>query len=275
MQPNKIKRIWSENRPVLNGWLSISSPFAAEVMASQGFDSLTIDIQHGVIDYAGAVAMLQAIRASGVAAMARVPWLEPGIIMKMLDAGACGIICPMINNREQAERFAGCMRYPPVGMRSFGPTRANFAAGPDYYSDANDQVLCIAMIETAEAMENLGEIVATPGIDGVYIGPADLALGVTNGRLPPGFDREEPEMIEAIKTILKAAKSAGIKAGLHCGSPEYVQKIIGWGFDFATISNDVRLLAGSAGESVARTRQLLGESAPEAAGGKDGNKGGY
>jgi 4-hydroxy-2-oxoheptanedioate aldolase len=114
------------------------------------------------------------------------------------------------------------------------------------------------MIETAEAMENLQDITTTPGLDGVYIGPADLTLGVTNGRLAPGFDREEPEMVSAIQKILAAAKEAGISAGLHCGTPEYAAKAIGWGFDLVTIANDVRLLAGAAAASVARARELIG-----------------
>jgi 4-hydroxy-2-oxoheptanedioate aldolase len=255
---NGLKTLWNQGKPTLNGWLSIASPFSAEVMAAQGYDSVTVDIQHGVVDYAQAVTMFQAMRASGVTPLARVPWLDAGAIMKVLDAGAYGIICPMINNREEAERLVTYMRYPPLGTRSFGPTRANFSAGGGYASGANEEILCLAMIETAAAMENLEEIVSTPGLDGVYIGPADLTLGVTDGRLAPGFDREEPEMIDAIKTILVAAKSAGIRASIHCGSPEYAARVIGWGFDMTTLSNDVRLLAGAASASVAETRRLLG-----------------
>jgi 4-hydroxy-2-oxoheptanedioate aldolase len=258
MMKNELKALWSKGEPAINGWLSISSSFSAEIMAAQGYDSLTVDIQHGIIDYAGAVTMLQAMRASGVTPLARVPWLDPGAIMKVMDAGAYGVICPMINSREQAERLVSYMRYPPDGTRSFGPTRANFSAGAGYASEANGEILCIAMIETAEAMENLEEIVSTPGVDGVYIGPADLTLGVTNGRLAPGFDREEPEMVSAIQRILSASKDAGIRACLHCGTPEYAAKAIGWGFDLVTISNDVRLLAGAAASTVGRARELIG-----------------
>jgi len=208
--------------------------------------------------------MLQAMRASGVTPLARVPWLDPAAIMKALDAGAYGIICPMVNNRAQAQELVSYMRYPPRGTRSFGPTRANFSAGSDYPSHANDEVICLAMIETAEAMHNLDEIVSTPGLDGVYIGPADLSIGISDGRLPPGFDREEPEMVEAIKKILTAAHAAGIAAGLHCGSPAYAAKAIGWGFNLTTLNNDVRLLAGAAAASVNETRQLLNGGSPTA-----------
>lgn len=271
MIKNGLKTLWEQGKPALNGWLSIASPFSAEIMAAQGYDSVTVDIQHGIVDYSAAVTMFQAMRASGVVPMARVPWLDAGAIMKVLDAGAYGVICPMINNREEAERLVSYMRYPPHGTRSFGPTRANFSTGGNYASEANDQILCLAMIETAAAMENLEDIVSTPGLDGVYIGPADLTLGVTNGRLAPGFDREEPEMIDAIKKILAASKAAGIRASLHCGSPEYAARVIGWGFDLVTISNDVRLLAGAASASVSETRKLLGEGSVA----DQTNKGGY
>jgi len=255
---NGVKAAWVAGRPALNGWLSIASPFGAEVMAAQGFDSLTVDLQHGVIDYAQAVAMFQAMRASGVTPLARVPWLDPGAIMKVLDAGAYGVICPMVNSREEAERLVSYLRYPPKGTRSFGPTRANFSTGGAYYAGANEQILAFAMIETAAAMARLEEIVATPGLDGVYVGPADLTLGMTEGRLPPGFDREEPEMLAALTRIAGAARAAGIRAGLHCGSPDYAARAVAMGFDFVTVGNDVRLLAEGAAAIVARSRTLLG-----------------
>lgn len=260
MKPNGLKEKWDKGDATLNGWLSIGNAFTAEIMAAQGYDSLTIDIQHGFLDYGDAKAMLQAVRASDVTPLVRVPWLEPGIIMKSLDAGAYGIICPMVNTPDEAARLVDIMRYPPKGNRSFGPTRVNFAAGANYAAEANDQLLAIAMIETAEAVANVEAICATPGLDGIYIGPADLTLGVTQGRLAPGFDREEDEMLEVIHRILGAAKAAGIRAALHCGTPDYAVKAIGWGFDMTTVSGDVRLLAGSAGQSVAAFRELLGKS---------------
>jgi 4-hydroxy-2-oxoheptanedioate aldolase len=256
---NTLKELWSAGKPAFNGWLSTSSPFVAEIMATQGYDSLTIDCQHGFVAYEAAAGMLQAMRASGVVPMVRVPWLDPGDIMKALDAGAYGIICPMINTRAEAERLVSYRRYPPHGVRSFGPTRALFAAGADYGQHADNEVLALAMIETAEAIENLEDIVSTPGLDGVYIGPADLTLGLTGRKYPTGFDREEPEMVEAIQLVLAKAKAAGIRACLHCGTPDYAAKAIGWGFDLVTISSDVRLLAGAAQLSVQQARKLIGE----------------
>jgi 4-hydroxy-2-oxoheptanedioate aldolase len=189
----------------------------------------------------------------------RVPWLAPGDIMKALDAGALGIICPMINTAEEAESFVRSMRYPPYGQRSMGPTRAVFAHGADYGKWADEEVIALAMIETADGMKNLQEIVKTPGLDGVYIGPADLTLGLTGRRYPTGFDREEPEMVEAIQEILARAHEAGIRACLHCGSSAYAAKAIGWGFDLVTLLNDVRLLAGAAKAGVDQARALIGQ----------------
>ncbi|MCG4274809.1 HpcH/HpaI aldolase family protein [Acetobacter senegalensis] len=257
MHRNPIRKIWSEGRGVINGWLSIPSPFCAEIMASCGYDSVTIDTQHGAIGYDAMVGMLQALRASGVAPMVRAPWLEPGAIMKTLDAGAWGVICPMVNSRADAERLVSYVRYPPHGCRSFGPTRANFALGGDYAAVADEEVLCFAMIETAEAMNNLEEIVQTPGLDGVYVGPADLTLGLTGRRYRTGFDRDEPEMLEAIHRIRTTAHTAGIRMGLHNGSASYAAKALSWGCDLVTISNDVRLLAQAAQESVAEARRLI------------------
>ncbi|GAN80533.1 HpcH/HpaI aldolase family protein [Acidocella aminolytica] len=258
MIANKILRKWANNEPVLNGWLSIACPFTAEIMAAQGYDSVTIDLQHGLVGYEMATAMLQAMRASGITPMVRVPWLDPAAIMKTLDAGAYGVICPMVNNRAEAEQLVSYVRYPPHGVRSFGPTRANFSAGTDYGTHADQEIICLAMIETAEAVANLEEILSTPGLNGVYIGPADLTMGLTGRKYRTGFDREEPEIVEAIQSILQKAHRANLRACLHNGNPAYAAKAISWGFDLVTISNDVRLLADSARSSVEATRSLIG-----------------
>ncbi|MEQ9039160.1 MAG: aldolase/citrate lyase family protein [Silicimonas sp.] len=266
---NLLKEKWKAGKPTINGWCSIGSSFSAEIMAAQGFDSVSIDVQHGALDYGAALPMLQAIRASGTVPMARVPWREPGIIMKMLDAGAMGIICPMINNRAEAEEFVSFMRYPPLGQRSYGPTRATFAMPGYNVKDANADILAFAMIETADGVANLDEIAATPGLDGLYVGPADLTLGVTQGRLPPGFDRTEDEMLEVIKRIADVASANGIASALHCGAVDYAVKATGWGYNMVTVSGDVRLLAAAASDAVSRFRDLTGTD------GGTGQKGSY
>lgn len=259
MIANKLRLLWAEGKPTINGWCSIGNAFTAEIMAAQGYDSLTIDVQHGALDYSSVLPMFQAMRASGVVPMARVPWLEPGIIMKVLDAGAYGVICPMVNTAQQAAEFVSYLRYPPLGQRSFGPTRVSFAAGANYAGEANGEILAFAMIETADGMANLEAIAATPGLDGIYVGPADLTLALTQGRLTPGFDREEPEMIAAIQRIAAVCKANGIRAALHCGTADYAARAVGWGFDMTTVAGDSRLLAAAATASVARYRELVGQ----------------
>ncbi len=255
MAGNKVKQLWTEGRPVLNGWLSIGNSFTAEIMAAQGYDAISVDVQHGALDYTSLLPAFQAMRASGVALGARVPWLDPAIIMKVLDAGALNVICPMINTAAQAAEFVSYLRYPPAGQRSFGPTRAGFAM-PGYSTAMDDEIVALAMIETAEGVKNLEEIVATPGLDGIYVGPADLTLGTQNGRLPPAFDREEPEMIEIIRHIAMTCEAAGVKACLHCGTADYAARAIDWGYSLTTVAGDARLLAAAAGASVARFREL-------------------
>ena len=260
MPNTRVQQLWAANKAAVNGWLAIANPFTAEIMAEQGYDSITVDLQHGLLDYQSAVAMFQALRASGVTIWARVPWLEPGIIMKVLDAGVNGIICPMVNTAEQAARLVDYTRYPPQGNRSFGPVRANLTMGADYPQRANDEVMCLAMIETAEAVENLEAIVQTPGLNGVYVGPSDLTLSLTQGRLAAGFDREEAEIVSAITKIMRAAHQAQLRACLHCGAPAYAAKAVSWGFDMVTVSGDTRLLAAAAAASVQQTRELMGDA---------------
>ena len=266
---NSVKDLWEQGKPVLNGWLSVGNPFTAEIMAAQGYDLLTVDVQHGALDYSALLPMYQAMRASGVALGARVPWLDPASIMKVLDAGALNVICPMVSTAEQAAEFVSYLRYPPDGQRSFGPTRASYALNGNIAAESNGQIVALAMIETREGFDNLEAIASTPGLDALYIGPADLTLALANGRLPPGFDREEPEMVEAIRHILETAHKHGKRAALHCGTSDYAAKAIGWGFDLCTVSGDARLLAAAAKSSVGRFRELTGGAGGKA-GGEEG-----
>lgn len=255
-----VREAWSKGKTAANGWISTGSALVAEVVAMQGYDAVTIDMQHGMGGFAETLAMLQAIRAAnGPAPMVRVPSLEPAMISKVLDAGALGIICPLIDTAEEAKRLVSYVRYQPLGERSSGPTRAMLLY-PDYVTVTNREILVFAMIETQAALDNLESIVRTPGLDGVYIGPSDLSLGLSKGTLAPGFDRTEPEMVAAIKTIIAAAQAAGIKVCLHCGSSEYAAKAVGWGINLVTLLNDVRMLAGAAAASVKRFHELSAET---------------
>ena len=243
MRRNRLKETFNRGDAVLNGWLHIPSSISAEVMAHAGFDSLTVDMQHGLSHFESAVPMFQAISTTDTVPLARVPWNEPGIIMKLLDAGCYGLICPMINSAEEAAAFVGACRYPPQGYRSFGPTRASLYAGADYAEHANDEVLTFAMIETAAGLENLEEIVQTPGLDALYIGPADLSQSL-GGK--PGADFENGPVMDALEHIVKVAREHGVIAGLHNNSPEYAKRMIDLGYQFVTVQTDIRLLAGAA-----------------------------
>ncbi|WP_193180032.1 HpcH/HpaI aldolase family protein [Nisaea sediminum] len=247
----RLKDCLASGKGAINGWLSIPNTFTAEIMAAQDFDSVTIDLQHGLVDYQAALGMLQAMSASNATPVVRPPWLEPGIIMKLLDAGALGIICPMVNNRADAEQLVGICKYVPDGFRSSGPTRAGIVYGVDYHTSANDQMVIFAMIETEEALANVDEIAATPGLTGLYIGPSDLSISLGH---KPGLDRTEPEMLETIEKIRLAAKKAGIKAGIHCLENSYAKKMLAQGFDLVTLANDVRLYSAAVSKTVSDMR---------------------
>ncbi len=252
MRENTLKSIWARGEAVINGWLAIPSAFSAEVMAHQGFDSLTVDMQHGVVDYQTAVTMLQAISTTPTIPLARVPWLDPGSIMKILDAGVYGVICPMINTREQAETLVRACRYPPVGYRSYGPVRASIYAGPDYGDRANQDILVIPMIETQEALKNLDDILSVPGVDAVYVGPADMSLALG---CRPRLDQTDPPVVEAQQKVVAACKRHGVVAGIHNNTTAYALKMIADGFQFVTIASDSRFLAAKASEETAALRK--------------------
>ena len=252
MRENKLKSIWARGEAVVNGWLSIPSSFSAEVMANQGFDSLTVDMQHGVIDYQVAVTMLQGISTTGAMPLARVPWNDPARLMKILDAGAYGVICPMVNTRAEAEALVRACKYPPRGYRSWGPVRASIYAGADYGDHANDDIVVMPMIETAEAMKNLDDILSVPGVDGVYVGPSDLSLALG---LKPRLDQTDAPVVEAQQKIAEACKRHGVVAGIHNSTATYALKMIAQGYQFVTLASDSRHMAMKAAEEVAVVRK--------------------
>ena len=251
MRENAMKRHWREDRPALGGWLSIPSAFSAEMMAHQGLDWLCIDMQHGLIDYETALAMLQAISTTSTTPVVRVPWNDQAIIMKMLDAGAYGVIVPMVNSRADAEAATAACRYPPQGIRSFGPIRAVYYAGFDYFAYANQEVCCIPQIETATAVENLDEILSVPGVDAVYVGPMDLSISLG---LPPQMDSEVPAYVEARQRILEACRQHGVVAGIN-SSTLSAPKRIAEGFRMVLVTSDFGALVRAVAEDVRSVRQ--------------------
>lgn len=259
MRKNQIKAKIAAGQKIVNGWCAIPHSYATEVFAHAGWDSVTVDLQHGPVDFDQAVQMMQAISTTDATPMCRVPWNDPAMIMKLLDAGAFGLVCPMINTAAEAEAFVANARYAPRGNRSFGPNRVVQYAGADYWQHANTEVLLFAMIETTKALENLDAILATDGLNGTYIGPSDLSLSM--GKTPT-LAPTDPDVLAAIETIRRKTKERGMIAGIHTGGGSDAAKCFAQGFDLCTVLGDARLMANA---SVAAIREARGEGKVEGA----------
>ncbi len=258
MRKNELRKLLAGGGTALNGWLSLANSYSAEIMAHQGFDSVTIDLQHGAVDYPAAIGMLQAISTTAAVPMVRVPWNEPILTAKLLDAGAYGVICPMINSKAQAEALVNVCRYPPRGARSFGPNRAVLYGGADYWQHADEEILLFAMVETREALANLEQIVSVDGLDGVYVGPSDLSLSM--GKTPT-LDPQDGEVVSAIKKICASTRTNGKFAGVHTDSAKTAIRRFGDGYQLCTILNDARLLANAAAAAVREARGEMPQAA--------------
>lgn len=253
-----LKKRLSTGAALLNGWLQIPSGFSAELMALAGWDSITVDLQHGVQDYQSMVSAFQAIAAFPVTPLARIPWYDPGIIGKVLDAGAYGVICPMVNNKQDAQALVAACKYPPHGKRSNGPIRpALYRPGGAYQKHANDEVMVLPIIETGEAVENIDEILDVPGIDGIYVGPSDLAFSIGE---EPRLDREEPKFLKIFDTLVAATRKRGLYPGMHCGSAAYAVRAIQMGFQLVGVMSDSALLLNAARGAVNQVREGSGMS---------------
>ena len=257
MRPNRLRQIWNEGRGALNGWCSLPNAFVAETLAHQGWDAVTIDTQHGLIGYETMTAMLQALDARGAPTFVRVPWNEPSSIQKALDAGADGVIVPMVGSAAEAAAAAGACRYPPLGYRSWGPVRASLRT-PGYSPGvANDGLLCVVMVETVEGVENADEIASTPGVDGIFIGPWDLSLSSTYDVETPGDKKSD---LELITTILEACQRHGIVAGIAAPTAAHLARWAGMGFRMFQLSGDVPFLSGAARKIVDEARAGVAQS---------------
>lgn len=239
MRANKIQTIWNANQSVICGWMNTESPYIAEMMGVKGMDAVCLDMQHGVAHIQDVYHVMQAISATEAAPMVRVPSSDPALIMKVLDLGAYGVICPLVDTAEEAADFVNASSYPPVGGRSYGPVRGTLYGGPDYFAKANETIVRLAMIETASGLENVEAICATAGLDGIFIGPADLAISL--GHLP-GPEHSNDEVEEAISTCKAAAHKAGIKVGIFCSGGKGANLRRGEGYDLVVPSHDAYLL---------------------------------
>lgn len=248
MRRNSLRDRNASGKPIVNAWLSIGSAYAAEIVAHGGYHAVTVDCQHGMMGFDVALAMLQAISTTDAIPLVRPARNDPGEMMRYLDAGAYGLICPMISTRAEAEAFVSACRYPPVGTRSFGPSRGLLYGGSDYAQHANDEILTLGMIETAQGLDNLDEIVATPGLDGIYVGPNDLALALGCAPKP---ESDDPVMIEAIERIRSAVAGAGKISGIFCSGGLGAAQRVREGFDLVTPGNDAMMLKAAIVQAVA------------------------
>ncbi len=229
-----LRERWQAGEVTLGAWLSVASPVTAEATARLGPDYVCVDTQHGGIDYPATLGMIQAVALGGSSPIVRVPWNEPGIIGKMLDSGAEGIIVPMVNSAAEARAVVRACRYAPEGARSFGPLMSSLRADADT-AMVNRRIAVVPMIETVEAIANLDEILGVAGIDAVYVGPADLSL--TLG-LEPRNNDEHPRFTDALETIVAGCRRHGIVPGIHSNGA-LASRRVEQGFRMITVTTDL------------------------------------
>jgi 4-hydroxy-2-oxoheptanedioate aldolase len=252
MRPNRIQQKFASGETAWMGWSSIGNAYAAELMGHAGFDAVLVDLQHGPFNLESATAMMQALSATPATPVARCPSLDAGTINKLLDAGAWGIVCPMIDTPQQAQALVSACRYPPQGTRSFGPARGFLYGGADYFEQANRTIQCWAMIETRAGLDNLPAICATPGLDGIFVGPSDLSLALGQ---PPVPRWHEAPLANALQWIVDQARVAGIATGIFCGSVQMAIDMRRLGFGLIVPGFDAQYLGSTARDWLTAARE--------------------
>lgn len=247
MRANHVKRRLAAGEPSVGTWLALPSPEAAEYVSGLGFDWLVVDTEHNPIDIRTLSLMFGAIAPSGVAPMVRIPWNTPENFKRVLDAGAWGIVVPMVNSREEAERAVEATRFPPRGARSVGGSLSAMrfgTSGADYYRNADEEILLVLQIEHIKGVERCDEILSVPGVDACFIGPNDMAASMGIGLGVP-LESDHPQLVEAIAHVRETAKRLGVAPGIHCSGPEGVNQRIAEGFQFLAMASEVRFLLAS------------------------------
>lgn len=248
MVSTPLRELIASDEVVHCAFCLLPQPLGVEMLARQDWDCVFIDGQHGFIDYADMLAMVVAVQGVGKPVLVRPPLDDGGFIGKALDAGADGIVCPMINTPEDARWFAEATNYPPVGSRSWGPLRAVDRFGGDkavFHANGNKLTEAWAMIETQEALANLDAILATDGVDGVFIGPNDLSNSLTGGEeVNPGH----PKVTEALKVVREKVKEHNSFAAIYANTPELAHAYIDLGFKFIAAGSDVNFLKSGSAE---------------------------
>jgi 4-hydroxy-2-oxoheptanedioate aldolase len=251
-----LRERWESGGVGWNAWLTLGDAGSAAQVAAAGFDAVTLDAQHGRASLDRVPEILAAIADAGPPPFVRLRWNDPAEIMRTLDVGARGLICPMVGSRAEAQALASFARYPPAGARSYGPIRRAFGTGREHVDRANEDILVFAMIETADGLRCVDEIASTPGIDGLYVGPADLSLGLG---LSTFADLTDPDLVDALDAVVAAARRHGVVAGVHAPSPEASARMVERGFRFVCPAVDADLLGAGAAAALAQARALAGE----------------
>ena len=252
MRPNEVRLRWLRGEAAVCGWLSMGNAYAAEVVGWCGVDCVVVDLQHGMADVQSMIGMLQAISATPATPFVRVPSLDPPLLMKALDAGAYGVICPMVDDAAQARALVEATRYPPRGLRSFGPARGLLYGGDDYFAQADDTIVRLAMVETAPGLDNVEAICAVDGIDGIFVGPNDLGLALGKG---VSGDPTDPVVRAAIARCVAAAKAVGKHVGIFCPSGAVAARCISEGFDLIVPNSEVNLMKAAMTAEAKRARE--------------------
>jgi len=249
--PFSLARRLRAGETVATAWCGLASPLVAEALAREGFPAVTIDQQHGLWDTAATVSAITAIHLAGAAPIVRVPLAQFPTVSRVLDFGAEGVIAPLINTPPDAQAFVAAAKFPPLGERSWGPHRAmtlgSMSDAKAHLYEANDLTVTFAMIETRAALDNLAVILATPGIDAIFVGPSDLSIALSNGTV---LDPHSADVEHALEGIVAAAQKAGKIPGAYCQNAERAVALAKRGFRFLAIGSDLQFLRAGAAEQV-------------------------
>jgi len=243
-----LRGAWSAGGSTYGAWCSIPDSFAAEIMGSVGYDWACIDLQHGLAGPDTVVPMMQALSVTGTPTFLRVPWNAPEAIMRALDLGAVGVIVPMIESAAEASAAVRACRYAPAGSRSYGPTRAALRSGESPTDQVNGDIICAVMVETVTALDALDEILSVPGVNVVFVGPADLRISMG------ARDVADPAFLGQLTRIADRARAHGVVAGIFCPSDALAVAWRGLGYQMLAVASDVRLLRQAASESLRGAR---------------------
>lgn len=238
-----LRALIASAQPVFNAWLTLGQPYVVDVAAEAGWQAISIDQQHGLGDQPEMLSSLAAAKGAGVPALVRVPAYDFGLIGRALDAGAQGVIVPMVETPEQAALTVEAVKYPPAGNRSYGPYRARMMVEGDYFAEANAWTIAGAQIETKRAIDNIDAILATPSLDLVYLGPNDLAISMSNGR---ARDLRAPEVLDAIDLVRRKAAARGIITAIFANETDYARMLVAGGWQVVSVGTDAGWLASAA-----------------------------